>query len=78
MNYYWINQPSTLQHDHKWHGMTVLCDLSSPENKINMFVRVFFIDKSNKISMMINKNALSKGINHNYENKRWYIKTCLK
>lgn len=50
----WINQPSTLQPYHKWHGQKVLV----VENEND--VRVYFLD-GEVISMKIDRLALSPG-----------------
>lgn len=53
----WINQPSTLQPAHKWHGLNVLAvrETDNPE-----MARVFFTS-GDVISARIPANSLSKG-----------------
>ena len=51
----WINQPSTLQRFHKWHGMNVLAQKES--EKVS---RVYFLSGP-IISQQIPSNVLSTG-----------------
>ncbi len=52
----WINNPSTAQTYHKYHGQNVLVDT----NTNNDYCRVYFTSGS-VISMEMHKNALSDG-----------------
>lgn len=58
MKRYWINQPSTLQFAHEFHGQNVL----APEtlDAENEWVTVYFT-KGDTISARINRDALSDG-----------------
>ena len=55
----WVNQPSTLQTYHKYHGTNVLV-ISSPDDLFLDYCRVYFL-KGEVISMQMCLKALSKG-----------------
>jgi hypothetical protein len=55
----WINQPSTLQRYHAWHGTNVLVG----EREENGYTRVWFTSGL-VISMRMDYSALSKGWKH--------------
>jgi len=57
MNRYWINQPSTLQPDHKYHGRRVLADTSDEDGD---YCRCWFADGP-VVNMRVAKTSLSKG-----------------
>lgn len=52
----WINQPSTLQPDHKYHGTNVLIEKDNDEEYIDMYFTSGLI-----ISMRIARLSLSNG-----------------
>jgi len=59
----WINQPSTLQPDHFWHGTNVLVDMSSVrfhERTKQNHVDIYFLS-GNIISCRCSMLSLSKG-----------------
>jgi hypothetical protein len=62
----WINQPSTLQPNHKLHGLNVYADFHDMLNE--KYVRIYFLSGS-KISMNIATLSLSKGWKNNNQNK---------
>jgi hypothetical protein len=51
----WVNQPSTLQPDHKWHGTRVLAVMTEES-----IVDVYLLS-GDIVSLKMFKSALSKG-----------------
>ena len=62
----WFNQPSTLQPFHKYHGIDVLAEVED-ENSY----RVWFLEGP-VISMVADKNALSRGWSLDRANKQMW------
>lgn len=59
----WINQPSTLQPDHKWHGENVLVDLLSEvhhERTHQSYVDAYFVS-GDQVNSRISMLSLSPG-----------------
>ena len=53
---YWINQPSTLQPCHRWHGRNVIADTTEQGKNAT----VYFAD-GDEISAIVPKLVLSQG-----------------
>jgi hypothetical protein len=56
---YWINAPSALQCDHRFHGARVLCDKQDKKYGANS-VLVYFAE-GNIASCLVTRSALSPG-----------------
>ena len=57
----WINAPSTLQEDHKFHGKNVLVDIKDHTFEHSVYV---YFTEGNTESCLINRISLSKGWNN--------------
>jgi len=56
---YWVNQPSSLQQDHPFHGRNIIADLDASDGMPHL-VRAYFAEGPT-ISAVLRKDSLSPG-----------------
>jgi len=59
----WVNQPSTLQPGHQWHGLNVLADMSSVKDygsEKGELIDVYFIS-GDTVCTCLPRNSVSVG-----------------